>query len=337
MKAKWYAVFGVGMIILVLSACSLPGLPEIESTSLPTGTQETVQTPALSTATVPIEPTASLTVPAVPTLEPTMAASPIPATSTLAPTSTDPLPTSFPGGFAVILVEEGDVLNVRQAAGISNQVVASLDPHVTGITLTGKETFVGSDRWVEINIPQGGKGWVNAIYLTEYLDPNAFCTDPTVTDLLGRLNAALTIKDGELLSSIVSPAHGMFVHYFHNGNFPNYTPEEARWVFESTYITNWGTHPASGLEVRGTFHEEVLPRLEEVFSANYQLSCNQIMTGGVSYDVVWPYRYGNINFLSVMKPATPGIDFDWRTWLVGVEYVDDKPYIFSLIQFFWEP
>ena len=26
-----------------------------------------------------------------------------------------------------------------------------------------------------------------------------------------------------------------------------------------------------------------------------------------------------------------------RTWLVGIKYVGGKPYLFALIQFFWEP
>ena len=28
---------------------------------------------------------------------------------------------------------------------------------------------------------------------------------------------------------------------------------------------------------------------------------------------------------------------DWHTWAIGIEYVDGKPYIYALMQFFWEP
>jgi hypothetical protein len=28
---------------------------------------------------------------------------------------------------------------------------------------------------------------------------------------------------------------------------------------------------------------------------------------------------------------------DWHTWAVGVEYVNNKPYLYALIPYFWEP
>ncbi len=28
---------------------------------------------------------------------------------------------------------------------------------------------------------------------------------------------------------------------------------------------------------------------------------------------------------------------DWHTWVMGIEYVSGKPYVYALIQFFWEP
>jgi hypothetical protein len=292
---------------------------ETQPVVLPTNT-----TAATNTA---VEPTATEPAPTIPA-----------PTATTAPTATNPPPPAPGGDYAVILVEEGDVLNVRSAAGASNPVVASLDPHAAGITLTGEDQQVGGDRWVEIKIPGGSStGWVNSLYLTESVDPAYFCSDISVTGLISKLNTAMTNKDGALLSSIASPAHGMTVYYFHNGNPANYSPEEARWVFDSTYLMDWGLHPASGLAVKGTFHEEVLPKIQEVFVSNYELTCNQVVTGGVSYPTVWPYSYRNVNFYTVLKPATPGVDLDWRTWLVGVEYVGGKPYIFALIHFFWEP
>jgi hypothetical protein len=28
---------------------------------------------------------------------------------------------------------------------------------------------------------------------------------------------------------------------------------------------------------------------------------------------------------------------DWQTWVAGIEYVNGKPYLYALMQFFWEP
>lgn len=325
------AACGAAILILLLTACSLPG---------PVVTQAPAADTATQPAPTPIPPTQTASVEATATAAPTDTSQP--PTETIAPTATmPPTPASSPvppaGDYGVILVEEGDVLNVRRYSGLAGRIIADLEPTATGITATGEEEYDNMMPWMEITTPDGVTGWVNKSYLTEMVSSGYFCADPQVTDLLAQFNTAISTNDGELLSTIVSPEQGMFVTYFHSGTTHNYSPEEARFVFESTFTANWGVHPASGAEVIATFHEEVLPKLVEVFSSNYELSCNQIVTGGVSYPTVWPLKYHNINFYSVMKPATPGVEMDWRTWLVGVEYVDAKPYIFSLIQFFWEP
>ncbi|MBE3037249.1 MAG: hypothetical protein IMZ62_00315, partial [Chloroflexi bacterium] len=48
-------------------------------------------------------------------------------------------------------------------------------------------------------------------------------------------------------------------------------------------------------------------------------------------------EYANVNFYTVYKPGTPGVDLDFRYWLVGVEFVQGQPYVFALIHFAWEP
>ncbi len=246
-------------------------------------------------------------------------------------------PSQPAGEYAVVLVGSGDVLNVRQAAGIGQPIVAELPPGETGISLTGKEQQVGNDRWVEISHPQAGRGWVNAFYLTEVVAPQDFCRDGRVNALLADLDRAITTADGDLLAALVSPVHGLYLRYFHSGNVANYTPEEARWVFQSDYVMDWGIHPASGLEVRGTFRAEVLPTLVEVFESDYTLQCNDPGTGGGNYMFSWPVEYAPINYYLIHKPGTPGVDLDWRTYLAGVEFVGGKPYLFALIHYFWEP
>jgi hypothetical protein len=166
--------------------------------------------------------------------------------------------------------------------------------------------------------------------------PAAFCADPQVPNLITNFKSALQASDGALLSSMVSPDHGLDVRFFRNGNVVNYDQAHARFLFDSTYVADWGPAPASGLEKKGSFHEVVLPELLAVFGANYNLTCDQVQVGGATYKAAWPYA--GVNFYSAYFPGTPDHNsLDWRTWLLGVEYVNGRPYLSALVQFFWEP
>jgi hypothetical protein len=122
-----------------------------------------------------------------------------------------------------------------------------------------------------------------------------------------------------------------------NGPRIIFDQQHAEWVFTSTYEHDWGSAPASGLDVKGSFQSVVLPALLEVFNSSYELHCNEPGYADTFSLEPWPKQYANIGFYNITKPATPGVDLDWRTWLVGVEYVENQPTIFSLIHFAWEP
>jgi hypothetical protein len=252
-------------------------------------------------------------------------------------TSATPATNSSQGQYAVILVNDGVVLNVRKTPGTSSAVLETLPPHATGLTLTGKASDEGGEHWVEINRLTGGTGWVNAIYLTEYRPPSTFCGDAQAIELLDAFKNAIHSKNGEGLASLVSPLHGVTLQYLRGGKTVTYTPDKALWLFTSTYQMDWGSNPASGQEVKASFHEEVLPMLVDVLGGSYTPACNNIQTGGISYTYQWPFEYGNINFYSLYRADPMGNGQNWRTWLVGMEYVNGKPYLFLLVHLFWEP
>ena len=130
--------------------------------------------------------------------------------------------------------------------------------------------------------------------------------------------------------------HGMDARYYRNGQVVNYDPQHAQFLFESTYVVDWGASPASGLEKKGSFHAVMLPALLDVFNTDYALTCNRVQVGGATYKATWPYP--GINFYSVYFAGTPNNgNLDWRTWLIGMEYVNGKPYLYAIMQFFWEP
>lgn len=161
------------------------------------------------------------------------------------------------------------------------------------------------------------------------------CTDPQVTALIDSLKTAITNEDGALLSSLVSPSSGLEVSYYHNGAAIKYDQNQAKFLFETTYPANWGVDPASGAEKIGPFHEVVVPALKKIFSQPYDLYCNELKYGGASYPVKFPY---DKDFYSIYFPGTEANGYmDWQTWVAGIEYVDGKPYLYALMQFFWEP
>lgn len=160
------------------------------------------------------------------------------------------------------------------------------------------------------------------------------CIDPMVVALIDSLRNSMLTADGALLSSLVSP-NGMEVRFYRNGTAVTYTPYQTSFLFDTTFEANWGEDPASGLEKLGSFHDVIVPELVKIFNQPYTLHCNEIRYGGASYAVKWPYKK---DFYSVHFPGTETNGFlDWHTWVVGVEYSNSKPYIYALMQFYWEP
>lgn len=253
-----------------------------------------------------------------------------------------PLSQSTPSGasnlYAVINVFPDDTLNIRSGPGVENEVVGMLQPNQTGLTRTGKSSSVGDETWVEIQNPSGGTGWVNADFLTEYVAPASFCADARVKTLIDNLESAVLAPNDDVLASLIHSLHGLDVRLWRYGTVANYTQEEAAWVLESDYQVNWGPAPGSGEDTLGTFSNVVLPKLQEVFSAVYNLHCNDTLDLATFSGEPWPPEYANINFYTVYKPGSEQYGgLDWRAWTVGVEYVDGQPYLFALIHYQWEP
>lgn len=309
--------------------------------SVSTSPEATATTPALPTPTtlaptlVPPSPTSLPTDTVLPTIPP-------PTSTSVPPSATAQLVQITPGApsgpYAVILVPPGDVLNVRSAAGVNNAIVGSFPPSTRNVMRTGPSARVGDSFWVEVQNPRGGTGWVNAYYLTEYVSSSAFCADTQVTSLLNDLKSAALNSNGDLLASLPGASHGLDLRFWRYGTLVNYSREQTKFLFESAFQVNWGPAPGSGEDTLGSFSQVVLPKLTEVFGANYQLRCNDTLDLATFSLEPWPPEYANVNFYAVHKPGTETYGgLDWRTWLVGIEFSGGKPYLFSLIHFQWEP
>jgi hypothetical protein len=244
---------------------------------------------------------------------------------------------AIPAVYAVVLVPEGGSLDLHTAAGSESPSAGSLAWDAAGLVSTGNVRAVGSELWVELEMPGGGTGWVDRVNLAEYMPPADFCADSRPLALFSMLGSAVESSSGAVLSSLVSPIHGLTVVYIHNGNPKVYSPAQVGSLFASSEVVDWGLGPGSGLPVTGSFADLVRPDLAAVLGASYTTVCNTIQLGGASYTVAWPPQWKNINFYSLYKPGSPAQEMDWMTWLVGVEYVAGQPYLFSLSRFNWEP
>ena len=166
-------------------------------------------------------------------------------------------------------------------------------------------------------------------------NPSTICNDPQVTALIDSFKSAILNSNGSLLSSLVSPGRGMDVAFFRDGTVVNYDQTHAKFLFETTYQVDWGAEPGSGAAKKGSFHEVVVPKLKESFNQQYELHCNELSHGGATYELKWPYQG---EFYSVYFPGTAANgNMDWHNWVMGIEYLNGKPYIYALMQFFWEP
>ncbi|HRJ75877.1 MAG TPA: SH3 domain-containing protein [Anaerolineales bacterium] len=312
------------LMILIITACA--PAPQVTSTPLPTSFFATE--PATLIQASPTLPIQTTFVPSA-TLAP-----PIPANTA----TSIPSITAMNNPYAVVLVLPSDVLNIRSGAGVSNNIIGTLQPTDTNLNRTGPAASANGDRWVEIQNPSGGTGWVNANFLTEQVSSSTFCSDTRVTELLNNTKSALINSNGELLSSLISPVHGLDLRLWRYGTVANYSPEEAKFVFESTYEVSWGPAPGSGEETKGSFSVQPLPKLKEVFSSSYTSNCNNTLDLATFSVQPVPAEYTNINFYTIYKPGTEQYGgLDWRAWILGVEYVGGKPTLFSLIHFQWEP
>lgn len=201
----------------------------------------------------------------------------------------------------------------------------------TNISLTPAPLFLTTPTFISAETPSP----LTQLPPAQSPGSTNICTDPQAAGVIDSLKTAMLNSDGPLLASLVSPANGMDVRYFHYGTVVNYRQDQAKFLFETTFEVDWGAEPGSGAQKMGAFHDVVVPQLVKIFNQPYSLHCNELKHGGASYPVTFPYDKG---FYSIYFPGTETNGYlDWHTWVAGIEYVDGRPYLYALMQFFWEP
>lgn len=243
-------------------------------------------------------------------------------------------PTPLQGPYAVIRVAPGDVLNIRAGAGINFAVVGSYPPDATNVMLTGLNQTAEGAEWVQVQKDDGTQGWVNSYYLTEYVTHEAFCADQRIPVLLEQLKYSMNQSNGEAFAALVNPKHGVNVHLWAYANGINYTTTTARNIFTSTESYNWGAGPRGEPDV-GTFQDLLQPKLQDVLNApTKETYCDDLARVFPLYE---PWKYGNIRYYNLYRPSSTPADLDFRTWLIGFEYINGQPYLHAMVTIQWEP
>ena len=315
-------------ILLSLAACN-PGTGDNgQDTATATATTvaqpEDAETPDPTTTNTP-EPEAPTATATAVTLEPT-------ATDTIAATE-EPAQTSEPVAYQVVFVEEDDTLNVRDGAGVDSEVVGELAPAADGITLGSQRAIVDGSEWAVIE-SDSVEGWVNTAYLTQSVDPSAFCNDAEAQALLDTFLQEAAA--GELDESIHA-GRGLRVRMHWWNPEVIIGGETLRNVYASDESYEWGTEDGSGFPIVGTFAEVVAPLLEEDLLGGSEIGCNEILHGNTTGLVQLPDGYQAVNYYSLHRPAPEdGVEFDWGSWVIGVEKWDGEYFVSFLIHFEWE-
>jgi uncharacterized protein YraI len=312
----------------LLTAC-LPAAEEEEPAAAVTPTAD----PGAQESALEVAPTEPATPTQAPTTEPTAT-----------PAATQPLPTPTAEAAAAVAgtlyqvayVAEDDVLNLRSGPGVSNEIVATLSPHATDVQITGQGQSVAGSTWVPIATGQD-TGWVNRAFLTPMLNSETFCQDEAVLALLGDLQTAVAEENGQLLADLVHPQRGLRLRHDWWNPEVHLSASEVRDIFTDNTSYEWGVEDGSGFDITGSFSEEILPLLERDLLAATETACNEIQHGSTTGLVILPYEYQPVNFYSLYRPAAADqIEFDWGTWVVGIERWQGEYTLSFLVHFDYE-
>ncbi len=245
---------------------------------------------------------------------------------------------------AVFNLAKGEVLNIREKASTSAKIIETLNADARDIIPTGQVVNADEINWVEIKIPgQDNSGWVSSAFVAEQVSADAFCADARVGQLIDQFTLAIRKQDGEALARLVSPAHGLLLYRSPgSGTVVTITdPHEIAGLFASSAAYAWGADSASGQPVSGSFMEKFYPALINVIGVSSQRVCNSlengVASGASSAPAVWPFDYRALNFIALYRAAPADQEHDWRTWAVGVDYVNGTPFINVLLQYYWTP
>ena len=170
--------------------------------------------------------------------------------------------------------------------------------------------------------------------------PPPFCEDPRVQNFTEQFIWAIEEESGELLGYEITNRSGLNIRLEWWNTNVHFTKDEAVQLFENPTSYDWGIADGSGAPVQGSFMDVVQPKLLDVVEGDYVIRCDTLDFGvasGPSAGLVsWPDDIPARHYMAIYRPAPADQEMDWRTWVLGFEYIDGIPYISYLVQYHWE-
>ncbi|HEX9332068.1 MAG TPA: hypothetical protein VF896_09285, partial [Anaerolineales bacterium] len=252
------------------------------------------------------------------------------------------LRTNYIGASTVLVADPNKDLNAL--LGTNPYSIVGLDPansqalFVSGWGLDGTDEAIlyitrradASLYWHSVLIAKGGLA-----PNSNSISHDAFCADTNIPILIEQLKGSMNQSNGDMFAGLVSPTHGVNVHLWAHSPAVNFSTTSAKTVFTSTDIYNWGTGPSLTPDT-GTFKDIIQPKLQEVLNApNMETYCDNLTN--ISPSTLNPWPYPNIHYYNLYKPSTPSTDLNFRTWLIGFEYINNQPYLYAMVTIVWGP
>ncbi len=230
--------------------------------------------------------------------------------------------------YQVSFVDSNDTLNVRSGPGVGYEIVGELAPDAVGVELTGLEQFIDTSTWVSVQ-KNGVAGWVNSRFLSEQTDSQMFCQNEEVKVLLAELETAVRNRDSNHFARLAHPERGLQMHLDWWNPKIRLNGDQLSQIFTNEVSYAWGIADGSGNTINGTFREIVLPLFDRDLLATTELACNDIPHGGTAGYVRLPDGYDPINHFAHYRPG----EFEWGTWVVGVEQWQGEWYLSYFVHY----
>lgn len=325
--------FGIISIFLLgLFACTPQTAPVSPTIVTSLETEAATITPALSEEPAASPTTAAVTETPAATeipLKPTIA--PI-STSTPEPVPTDPTPTPKIA-YAVVGVASDDTLNVRQEAGVDNEVVGEIKYNGIGITLINEPIEVDNSAWVQIE-HAGVVGWVNSNYLALQAGESNSGTDQAVTII-----QSIEAKDFTAVAQFAHPSKGVRFSpytYVRDTDIVFQKDELAQATTDPTVYT-WGGFDGSGEPIDMTFADYYERFIYDApFAWPHTIGFNQFIGWSNTLNNIEEY-YPESQFIEYYFP---GFDeelggLDWRGLRLIFEEESGEWYLVGIVHTEW--
>jgi hypothetical protein len=223
---------------------------------------------------------------------------------------------------AVVLASHGQRVAAHAEPG-EGEVIHRFIATDQGILGTGRISVVGGVEWAEVETP-GGRGWVEALHLTEQVDQQTFTDDPAPGRLLKRF--AETLRDGGDLTDLIS-RHGLWVS--HHADPVHFTSVSLATLMSAATTRVWGGRNPAYRDTEGSFAQVIGAGLLEAWDHP-----DRVLTtdGPAVPSTVLPVEFTNFHIISISADLRGRDRLDQKAWLAFFSYEGYAPYLVALVK-----